>query len=234
MKLPKVNPPKTKKELFERIEEIVQVGEYEMPDEYAGTGAPGVFLEDLLGLTTGNKDIPDSLGWEIKFFNPKTNLITLFHLEPSPEKAVRYMVSKYGTKNDRGELSFRHTIKGKSDRFDIQTTDDRIVVRVIGGNGVVPYWTHDQIMSAAGAKLRRLILIRGVRSGQTIVYNRADCFEDLSLTGFIESIVKGTVAVDFDAREMTTGSKGLRNHGTKFRVSPDDMCRLYTKKLRLS
>jgi len=36
------------------------------------------------------------------------------------------------------------------------------------------------------------------------------------------------------AREITPGSKALRNHGTKFRVCPDDMCRLYAKKQRLS
>lgn len=234
MKLPKIAPPKTKNELFARIQEIIENGEYEMPEEYAGTGAPGVFLEDLLGLTTGNKDIPDSLGWEIKFWNPKTSLLTLFHLEPSPDKAVRYMVSKYGMKNERGELSFRHTIRGKSDRFVIQADADRVTVRVIGGNGVVPFWTYDQIMSAAGAKLRRVMLVRGLRNGQNIIYNRVDCFEDLSLTGFIENIVKGTVAIDFDAREGKAGGKGLRNHGTKFRVAPDDMCRLYTKKLRLS
>lgn len=234
MKLPRITPPKTKNELFSRIQDIIDTGEYDMPKEYNGTGAPGIFLEDLLGLTTGNKDIPDSLGWEIKFFNPKTNFITLFHLEPSPEKAVRYMVSKYGWKGKDGGLSFRHTIRGKSDRFEIKSSDDRIVVRVIGGNGVVPFWTHDEIMSAAGAKLRRVMLVKGIRSGQKVTYKRVDCFENLSLTGFIESIVKGVVVVDFDARENKPGSVGLRNHGTKFRVSPDDMCRLYTRKLRLS
>lgn len=74
-----VQPPKNKRELFERLTEIVQHGPYTMPDKrYAGTGAPGIFVEDLLGLTTGNKDIPDSLGWELKFYSNKTNLITLF------------------------------------------------------------------------------------------------------------------------------------------------------------
>ena len=42
--------------------------------------------------------------------------------------------------------------------------------------------------------------------------------------------VAGTVKIDFDAREAKPGSKGLRNHGTKFRISPDDICRIYAKK----
>jgi len=45
-------------------------------------------------------------------------------------------------------------------------------------------------------------------------------------------VVKGVVKIDFDVREMKPGSKGLRNHGTKFRVAPDDMCKLYAKKER--
>jgi MvaI/BcnI restriction endonuclease family len=228
-----VLPPKTKKELFSRMTAILHHGPYQMPTKYKGTGAPGTFLEDSLGLTTGNKDIPDTLGWEVKYYTPKTNLITLFHKEPRPQDAVRYMVSKWGWKDSKGRLSFRHTIAGKSDRFKVDTDGDQILIHRIGGDGVVPHWTQDDILSAAGAKLRRLILVRGERKGQTVMYNRADCFEDLELIAFIWEVVHGIVVIDFDAREMEPGSKALRNHGTKFRVHPRDMCRLYAKKERL-
>lgn len=73
--LPKIAPPKTKKELFDRMLVIMKHGAYEMPAKYKGTGAPGTYLEDLLGLTSGNKDIPDSVGWEAKFYTTQTNLI---------------------------------------------------------------------------------------------------------------------------------------------------------------
>jgi len=204
-----------------------------MPAHYKGTGAPGTYLEDLLGLTTGNKDIPDSVGWEVKYYTAKTNLITLFHKEPRPQDAVRYMVSKWGWKDAKGRLSFRHTIAGKSDRFRVDTDGDQILIHRIGGNGVVPHWTHDDILSAAGAKLRRVMLVNGTRKGQTVEYTRVDCYEDLQLVAFIWEVCHGTIKIDFDARESTPGSKTLRNHGTKFRVSPDDMCRLYAKKQRL-
>ena len=229
-----ISPPKTKKELFSRLLAILHHGAYEMPDKYQGTGAPGTFLEDLLGLTTGNKDIPDSVGWEVKYYTRKTNLITLFHKEPRPVDAVRYMVSKWGWKDKQGRMSFRHTIAGKSDRFQVDMDGDQIAIRRIGGNGVVPHWTQDDILSAAGAKLRRVMLVLGERKGQTVSYTRCDCFEDLQLYSFIYEVAHGIVKIDFDARENTPGSKTLRNHGTKFRVSPDDMCRLYCKKERLS
>ena len=72
--------------------------------------------------------------------------------------------------------------------------------------------------------------MRGTRNGQEIVYDRADCFEDLQLSFLIWEVVRETVKIDFDAREAKPGSRGLRNNGTKFRISPDDICRIYAKK----
>ena len=226
--------PKSKRELLERLTDVIQHGQYTMPKRYSGTGAPGLFLEDLLGLTTGNKDIPDALGWELKYYTLKTNLITLFHKEPQPRKIVRYMVSKYGWKDAQNRLSFRHTIAGKTDRFKVSVDAGQIIVRPLKGNGPVPYWTESDILSAAGGKLRRLILVRGVRNEQDVEYNRIDLFENLDLTHFIYEVMRGTVKIDFDVREKEPDSKALRNHGTKFRVAPDDMCRLYSKKQRFS
>src|SRR5688572_10384956 len=141
---PQVFPPKNNKDLFERLNMIVRHGPYEMPAiRYSGTGGPGLYLEDLLGLSTGNRDIPDSLGWELKYYTRQTNLITLFHKEPKPEGITRYLVSKYGWKDSEGRLSFRHTISGRSDRFEVTSNAGQIIVRAIKRNGdPVPYWTQ--------------------------------------------------------------------------------------------
>ncbi len=206
-----------------------------MPDKrYQGTGAPGIYLEDLLGLTTGSKDIPDAIGWELKYYTNQTNLITLFHKEPQPAGVMRYMVSKYGWKDKQGRLSFRHTISGRSDRFRVDGDAGQVIVRPLKGNGPTPYWTEDDILSAAGAKLRRLVLVKGVRKGQAIIYDRVDIYETLQLSYFIYEVIIGSVKIDFDVREAKPGSKGLRNHGTKFRIAPQDICRIYAKKDRLT
>jgi len=228
-------PPKNKTELFARLIEVVRHKKYVMPEKrYSGTGAPGIFLEDLLGLTTGNKDIPDSLGWELKYYNPRTNLITLFHKEPQPQGIMRYMVSKHGWKDKQKRLSFRHTIAAKSDRFRICGDVNQVIVRPLKGNGPVPYWTQDDILSAVGGKLRRLVLVRGKRQKQEVTYDKIVCYENILLTDFIGEILMGTIKIDFDAREAKPGSNGLRNHGTKFRISPYDICRIYSKKQQLS
>ncbi len=232
---PEFRIPENTKELFARLTEIAQHGEYEMPKKrYSGTGGPGLFLEDLLGLRTGNRDVPDTLGWELKFYTPTTNLITLFHKEPQPEGVIRNMVTAFGWKDAQNRLSFRHTLSSKSPKFQLKRASGQ--VRVIPSSGEkrpIPFWTEDEILSSAGAKLRRLILVRGVKKGQKVTFDRIDTYENIQLSYFIDEILLGTVKIDFDVREMKPGSVGLRNHGTKFRVQPNDVCALYAKKIRL-
>lgn len=229
--------PSNKKDLWQRLRDIIALGWTEMPAgvaRYNGTGGPGNYLEDLMGLTVGNQDIADCIGWEVKYYTPATNLITLFHKEPTPEGVMRYMVSKYGWKDDEGRLSFRHTIQGRSDRFQVFDDAGSIVVRRRGGNGLVPTWTHDTLLNIAGGKLRRLLLVQGQKDGRNVRFDMIDAFENLHLTLLIAEMVMGTIAVDFDVREAKAGSVGLRNHGTKFRVAPRHVCRLYLKKERLA
>lgn len=230
-------PPATKTQLLARLREIIGAGWLTMEagnPRYNGTGGPGNFLEDLLGLTTGNQDIADCIGWEVKFFTPRTNLITLFHKEPEPPGILRYMVSKHGWKDKYGRLSFRHTIVGESDRFVVVDDAGTIIVRPLKGNGPVPSWSHDTLLNIAGGKLRRLVAMQGQRQGASVKFDHADLYENMHLTKLARNLENGTIAIDFDVREMTAGSKGLRNHGTKFRVSPERLSSLYDKHSRIS
>ena len=223
--------------MFERVRAIINHGWYDLDTtvpRYRGTGGPGNFLEDLLGLTVGNLDIPDAVGWELKWYTAKTSLLTLFHKEPDgPSAIMRYMVRRYGWKDAHGRLSFRHTIRGRSDRFRVDDSGNQIVVRRLKGNGPVPYWSHTELIAAAGAKLRRLLMVRGERQGQQVRFLKADALEVFNLVDFIVEVLRGEIVIDFDCREMTPGSEALRNHGTKFRIAPDSICRLYMRKERL-
>ena len=231
-------PPRTRRELFDRIQSVIRHGWYDVPVNhgFGGTGGPGLFLEAVLGLTSGSADIPDAIGWELKWYTRQTNLVTLFHKEPDgPDAIMRYMVRQYGWRDAQGRLSFRHTIRARSDRFRVVDDARQLVVRPLQGNGPVPYWTHEELLAAVGAKLRRLVMVQGERRnhGRQVRFLRADAYETFHLADFVYEVLQGNIAIDFDAREREPDSDGLRNHGTKFRVPPESICRLYMRKWRL-
>lgn len=176
--------PNSKKELFARLREVIASGWQEMPSDvprYNGTGGPGNYLEDLIGLKAGNQDIADIVGWEVKYYTPNTHLVTMFHKEPQPPGIMKYMVNRYGWLDKENRKSFRHTIRGKSDRFMVVDDAGNVVVRPLKkGNGLTPSWSHDTLLNVAGGKLRRLMLVNGERKGRNVRFNRVDCYENLT------------------------------------------------------
>ena len=195
-----------------------------------GTGAPGNLLEDLLGLKTSNTDTPDAGGkWEIKFCGGNS-LLTLFHKTPRPrgmkQSALRYMINQFGWEGSNGRPSFRHTIRGKSDRgFEIVVDSGSVWVQHPRHKGIVPHWTEDDLLNAVGGKLRRLIAVHGEKRGRKVRYSKAFAYTELRISEFMRAVSSGTVIVDFDAYIKENGA--VRDHGTKFRVKSEDLHRLY-------
>ncbi len=64
-------------------------------------------------------------------------------------------------------------------------------------------------------------------------FRRADACQAFHLADFAYEVTRGVIAIDFDAREASLGSPGLRNHGTEFGIPPDAVCRLYMQKHRI-
>lgn len=221
--------PASSNKAFAAIHEIIKMGEVEIPPQFQGAGAPGNTLEYLLDLKVNNNDSPDLLDWEIKFHGGNS-LLTLFHKDPSPKGIIDKVVDKFGWDDGKGRISFRHTISGRSERgFFVENTRNRITVSNIWDLSIVPYWDHNTILNAIGAKLRRLILVHGKvnKTTRTVVYNNAVAYWDLDLMGICESITEGKIYIDFDAR--TKGGRGtaLRNHGTKFRIHVNNIQEIY-------
>ena len=76
-------------------------------------------------------------------------------------------------------------------------------------------------------------MVRGERKEREVRYLQADAFQTFNLSDFVYEVLRGEIVIDFDCREAKPGSPGLRNHGTKFRIAPAAVCRLYMKKERL-
>ncbi len=217
-------------ELFHRLRDVIGRGWIPVPDDpgYGGTGAPGIMLEDFPGVSGGNLDIPDAGKWEIKFHS-RNSLLILFHLEAEPRGHMRHMVRRFGWEDAQGRTSFRHTIRSSSAMgFYVSNESGRITIRNDSTPDMLqPYWTHDRLINAFASKLRRLIVVRGQRrrNPNSVRYDNAHMYWGPQITLFTDAIEKGIVAIDFDAR--TNNGKGLRNHGTKFRTTYDNLTNLY-------
>ncbi len=237
----KSTPPKSSATAFKEIIKILQMGWIDIPSENAfnGHGAPGDFLEHLLGGKKNNRDSPDLQDWEVKFHGGNS-LLTLFHKEPQPRGIARLLVHEHGWPDHLKRVSFRHTLSGKSNRgFYVVNEADRIVIRHNTKDTVVPYWTHNTLLNAAGAKLRRLILVEGEMQShphRRVIYKSATAYWDFKLTGFFEALVDGLVCIDFDARTEGGAGTALRNHGTKFRINIANLSSIYehSKKIKSS
>lgn len=218
------------KDLFDRLRDILGKS-YELPQ--TGTGAPGMLLEQLLGIQSNNDDLPDAGAWEIKFHGG-TALLTLFHLTPSPEGIVGTLIEKHGWVGKDGRPCFRHTISGSSDKgFKVVDEAGRLIVRHT--SGTESFWTHDKIFNAATSKMRKLILVSGRKKnkGARVEFNTAATYSEFKPTAFIPAVTEGIIKIDFDARykhfssERITGTPRLRDHGTKFRIKSSDLKAIY-------
>ena len=223
-------------DLFARLRGILKRGWIQIPDYhgYGGTGAPGKILEELLGIDGGNSDTPDSGKWEIKFHS-RSALLTLFHLEAEPKGHMHHMVRQFGWPDDKGRTSFRHTLHSGKSRlgFYIANESNRITVRHPDEADIIwPYWTHDKLINAFAAKFRRLIVVKGAKKNGNVKYEVAHLYEEPVITKFVQAIEQGIVCIDFDAR--TNNGRGLRNHGTKFRIKYDNLKHLYNRRQKFT
>lgn len=222
-------PPQSFRNASALVRDIIRMGEIPIPDQFRGDGAPGNTLEHLLNVNRNNYDSPDYLDWEIKFHGG-TSLLTFFHKEPQPRGGLTSFVERYGWPGANDQISFRHTISGSSPRgFIITNANDRISIANVTDPALEVYWTHNTILSAFGAKLRRLILINGRvnKVARTVIYNNATAYWDLNLLGICEAIENGTIYIDFDCRTTRGRGTALRNHGTKFRINVDNIGVIY-------
>ena len=211
-----------------RLREVLQQKQHEMPSDmgFEGSGAPGIYLNHLLGLRASNLDTPDADAWASKYTGG-SSLVTLFHKDPFPRgAAISYMINSWGWIGRNGQQSFRHTICGESESFAVVDEANEIRVRRIGQDDLVLHWPHDVLVNSLALKLPNLILVHGRRRGRTVWYESAETFREVRSTGLVRAIVAGTICVDFDAYIQPSGA--VRNHGAKFRIKSDNLHRLYT------
>jgi len=233
----------TRSELVRRIHDILG-NAYEC--RYRGHGRAGNLLEELLGISGGNYDVADAVGFEIKTAYSSSTPITLFHKDPLPRNkkdqlgALNNLVMNYGWDSEHhGETvkSFRATLFGKwvNIKGDITlrvcADDDRI--RILHDEKEVAWWDSNELVGIASAKLRNILYVNAeaLPDGR-IKFTEAQIFETFAPLNFIRALNEGTVAIDFDARS-NPNKNSIRNHGTKFRIRERDILKIYQNILPL-
>lgn len=220
--------PSSSKKSFEIIKDVIALGKVKIPDQFNGTGAPGDALEFFCNVKRNNYDSPDLNDWEVKFHGGGS-LLTLLHKDPPVVGMLDSMVDTYGWLNKKGNISFRHTIRGKSKRgFVVDAQNNMVKVTHISNPKVFTHWTHDLIIGAIAAKLRRLILVQGKREDRFVTYKTATAWWGLKVTQIPDLIEQGIICIDFDARTKEGRGTALRNHGTKFRINLKNLPLLYS------
>ena len=199
---------------------------HSLPD--TGTGAPGLLLEQLLGIQGNALDLPDAGGWEIKYHGGKS-LLTMFHKTPKPAGIIKSFIDTHGWYGSDGKKCFRFTLSGTDEQrgFRVKSALGELIVSHY--DGLSAHWSHDDIMTAAASKLRRLVLVTGEKKKGRVIFHEAFAYTDFRLTQFIPATVQGIIKIDFDARYKngTRDKKALRDHGTKFRIGISDLATIY-------
>lgn len=157
-----------------------------------------------------------------------------------------------GKKYPNTEMSFRQTIHGNtpSDRgfiVKIDRNEKKVLISFnskmvsdkhslwlkkvksnigIGELDPQPYWGFDDLSNKAGTKLLNCFYVQAEvkkENGKEYYhYTKILMLQKFSFDGFLNSMEKGSVLVDFDTR---TG----HNHGTKFRMRQNCLPELYEK-----
>ncbi len=217
------------KELCQRISSVLTHGWYDIPEKYNGTGAPGVFLQELLGFKADSSDTPDGGRWEVKFHSDKTAQVTLFSLEAKPTGHLDYLLDNFGWPDSAGRTAFGHTIKGNNpSNRGFYIADDGEFLRLCHPDMdelMAPGWLKDELINSLVYKLRRLLSVTGRSESRRVIYEEAKFYASPRCTEFPEMILSGRVAVEFDVKRSE--GRSPRNHGTALRVRPDNLAMLY-------
>lgn len=224
-------PPSMRLELTERLRQVMAAGRIEVPERFGGTGGAGTYMEHLLGMVGGSSDTPDDGRWELKTHTG--GLVTLSHLEHESGLPLGVIIDTYGYPcRNPDERCFRHTVRG--DRLTTGKQVSGWFLRIEEGTwdvidhaGVcVMRWDEDAVVNAVVQKLRRLVFIEMERvDGRVFDLRHGFLFWELRPSRFATLVRAGKLMVDVDCKRRAGG--GVRNHGTKFRVTREGLTEMY-------
>ena len=209
-----------------------------IPTRRPGNTGIGKTLEDLLNIKENNFQGPNSHFTELKSGRKGSpSMVTLFTKSPLPSRINRQLVEKFGKPTDNGKKVLHTTISAVSKNtlygkaaFIIGVHCACIEINHDGyGDLPTPYWNRTDLENAFIKKYPQNLLYvkadcKGRGKNEMFHYNEAWLMSGFSFTRFIELLRSGQILIDIRLGQYPNGR--LHDHGTGFRVKPEnlDMC----------
>lgn len=206
-----------------------------MQTHRAGNTGIGKTLEDLLNVKENNFAGPNGHNTELKSGRKgSASMLTLFTKSPLPSRINRQLVEKFGRSKNGGKKVLHTTINAVSKNtlynkpaFIVGVYHTRIEINHDDyGDLPTPYWNRDDLEKAFGRKYPENLLYvkadyQGRGRAEEFHYNEAWLMSGFSFARFIELLRSGQILIDIRLGQYPDGR--LHDHGTGFRVKPDDL-----------
>ncbi len=196
-----------------KLKEILATREYEIPsdDRFEGSETPRLYLLHLLReLKVSERSLPNAGAWKIAFTDG-TSELALFDMEPAIDEP--HIVED--------ATNYRYTITDKEGSIQVENE---------AGSGFAQSWSHDALINEFACNAVYLILVRGSwnRQSRLVNFASAEFLWEPRTTQLIRLIADGTIVIDFDS--FLQDSASVLEHGTEFRIRPDDLHSLYAER----
>jgi len=204
----------------------------------SGNTGVGHTLEQELGLTENCISQPDIEGFELKAARKGSGgKQTLFTKEGEWMMPQLDFIETFGFPHNKhkGELSAQSTVtRVKNNRgFWIFTSDDYVTVKHEDAEIIKWDWNSliDQFAFKFPACIKVFADVNKHNGSEYFHFNEAYLYRGTDKNLFRLAIEQNLIAIDLRLRTQYNIGKGVRNRGTAFRISHDNMDKLFVKEV---
>ena len=199
----------------------------------------------MLGIQENNFAGPNGHKTELKSGRKGSgSMLTLFTKSPLPKGINRELVEKFGKPSDKGKNVLRTTINAVSRNtvngkpaFLITINKTRVEINHNEyGNMQVPYWNIEDLEASFMRKYPENLLYvkadcKGSGGREEFHFNEAWLMRGFDFENFTNLLASGKIRVDIRLGQYPDGR--LHDHGTGFRVIPDNLGLCFTNRERV-
>lgn len=190
-----------------------------------GDTGVGYTLETLVGIKENCLALPDIIDYELKVMRKDSNsLQSLFTKEPLWQIPQKEFIEKFGYPHTKyeGELSGNMTVSNTKNKHGVFLQLNKNFVEIKYENLLIASWNIDTLNQVFQKKFPNCVKV----TAQSKMCNGEEYFlyEDFAIhkksdkNNLVKFLTNGKVVVDFRMKTQFRKNKGIRNHGTCFRM----------------